>query len=946
MYKLSFVASATLLALGAGSAHAQTSEKEAKVERIEVTGSRILREGAIAPAPVTIISGEELLQTGAMNIGEVLNELPALASTYSLANSGRFIGTAGLNLLDLRNMGTSRTLVLVDGKRHVSSSAGSASVDVNTIPSAWIESVEVITGGASAVYGADAVTGVVNFKLKKNIEGLDVSLTRGWAGDNPYENEKLTLSYGTNFNDGKGNIAFSAELNGQDAFNSLDRESTRTSWAHVNNPNNDDPKNDHDGVPDKIWVANAGWYDDNPAGNFSLPGDGKFGENWYIFNQDGSVRQQNLGTQYEYGRCSDCELLDLNVYSDLQPEFKRYNLNLKANYDMTESLNIYGEAKYVNSQGDNRAQPAFFEYGRAFKIKRDNAYVDDSLAALMDSKGVDEISVHRFMTDVGRRFEENTRETTRFVAGLTGEIFNEWELDTYAIYGKTELEQINHFNIIKDRVRQSVDAVKLEDGSIVCRDEAARTAGCIPTSIFGVGAVNPQAAEWFSATTTSNSKIQQTVVGGTLSNSALFDLPAGPVGVSVGMEYRKEQSDSVPDAFAASGATTFNALQETHGKFNVKEAYAEFSVPLLADLPLIQDLSFDSAVRYAKYSTIGNATSWKLGLNWSINDELRARGTLSKALRAPSISELYGPQDQTFFNVTDPCNETEIQNATRRENCRALGVPEGFDSQADNASIEGKNGGNPELKPEDSRSYTYGLVYQPEFVPGLSLTLDYWSIDIKDAIDNVSASDILKKCVDSTTGIDNQFCSLVTRDSASSEITNILSITQNVARQTASGVDFELGYDFDALSGSFVTKLIGTYLESRKEYSFQTNPDEFEEQDGTIGESKWQANASIAYTQGAWSASWKTRFLSRADVYNRQDYERNPDPSNVLHWGGYFVTDITAGYKFDNGFAVKVGIDNLFDRDLPVQHTSGTGAGSASYDNIGRFYYTTLSYSF
>tara|TARA_R110000850_G_scaffold37341_4_gene98326 strand:+ start:273 stop:968 length:696 start_codon:yes stop_codon:yes gene_type:complete len=193
-----------------------------KVERIEVTGSRILREGAISPSPVTVISGDDLVNTGAMNIGEVLNKLPALATTYSLANSGRFIGTAGISLLDLRGMGSERTLVLVDGKRHVASAPGTSSVDTNTIPSAWIEKVEIITGGASAVYGADAVTGVVNFILKKDITGFNVSATKGFADNSSYQNEKYTLSYGQDFAEGRGNAAFSVEYNSQNSLNSLD----------------------------------------------------------------------------------------------------------------------------------------------------------------------------------------------------------------------------------------------------------------------------------------------------------------------------------------------------------------------------------------------------------------------------------------------------------------------------------------------------------------------------------------------------------------------------------------------------------------------------------------------------------------------------------------------------------------------------------------------------
>ena len=219
------------------------AENETNFERIEVTGSRIIREGAMAPTPVTVITGDELLSTGVTNIGEALNQLPVLGSTFSLANSGRFIGISGLNLLDLRSMGTDRTLVLVNGKRHVASSAGTASVDINTIPSVWVDKVEVITGGASAIYGADAVTGVVNFILKKDIEGLDVSATKGWADDNPHAKDRLSLSYGTHFDQERGNAAFAVEYSAQNQLEAFDRDQTLTSFTSFKNTHR--PGRDH-----------------------------------------------------------------------------------------------------------------------------------------------------------------------------------------------------------------------------------------------------------------------------------------------------------------------------------------------------------------------------------------------------------------------------------------------------------------------------------------------------------------------------------------------------------------------------------------------------------------------------------------------------------------------------------------------------------------------------
>ena len=356
---------------------------------------------------------------------------------------------------------------------------------------------------------------------------------------------------------------------------------------------------------------------------------------------------------------------------------------------------------------------------------------------------------------------------------------------------------------------------------------------------------------------------------------------------------------------------------------------------------------FDTAVRHADYSTIGDATSWKLGLDWTVNDELRVRVTQSAALRAPNISEVFGAPSQTFYNVDDPCraeNLGDLSNgATRTANCAALGVASDFNSDYDSASLDGLSSGNRDVKGEESTSTTVGIVYQPEFLENALLTIDYWEIELEDAIDTIDAQDILDRCVDSATGINNQYCNLITRN-ASGEITLIQNSVLNVAGQKASGIDFELGYDFDALEGSFKTRLIGTYLIERKDYPFQDDPSNYIEYAGTTGEAKWQTNLSVSYVMDNFFSTVETRFLSEVDLYTNVELESNSNPSNQMSYGKYFITDMTVGYNFDSGLGVKVGVDNVFNRKLPYG-SRGTSAGSASYDNIGRFGYINLSYS-
>ena len=912
------------------------------IDRIEVTGSRILREGAIAPAPVTVISGDDLVNTGAVNIGEALNKLPALGNTFSLSNSGRFIGTAGLNILDLRNMGTDRTLVLVNGKRHVSSSAGSQSVDTNTIPSVWVERVEIITGGASAVYGADAVTGVVNFILKKNIEGFSASVTRGESDLSDYNNEKATFSYGTNFDNDRGNVAFAVEYSAQDTLNALDHPWTDGSYRSMRNTAQTEENKDDPNFPDFIYTPNAGYYAINNAGVFAL-------SNGYVnsFNPDGTYRELNIGDQVDGLSCANCDSFNLAQFNEIQPEFERYNVNFKVNYDVAEDMNAYFEAKYVNSEGQSIGQPAFFFFNPNNSIKIDNPYLDSSVKNLMEQEGVSSIMVNRMMTDLGRRIENNTRETTRFVTGLKGTVFTDWELDASVVYGQTDLERVNGANMIMANYYNALDAIDDGSGNIVCRSEEARADGCVPVNIMGFGAPSQEAIDYINTVSTGTSKITQTVVTASLANSAIYELPAGYVGFAAGVEYRKEESETEEPDNAV--GTFFNALGEDKGEFDVNEIYFEASIPLLADLPLVQDLVLDTAVRYADYSTIGDATSWKVGLDWTVNDQLRVRATQSEALRAPNIGEIFGAPSQTFYSVDDPCladNLNDLQNSeVRRANCAALGVPADFESDYDAQTLEGLVSGNRDVKGEESTSTTIGLVYQPSFLENSVVTIDYWKIELEDAISTIASQEILDRCVDAEGGINNQYCNLITRDSASSEITLIQNSVLNVSGQEASGVDFELGYDFDALEGNFSTRLIGTYLIERKDYPFQDQPEDYIEYAGTTGEAKWQANLSISYKRDGFFTTLDTRYIDEVSLYTDQDLEDNPNPNSLTKFGTYVISDATVGYNFENGFGVKLGVDNIFNRKLPFG-TIGTGSGSASYDNIGRFGYLRLSYDF
>lgn len=931
-----------------------------EVEKIQVTGSRIARIGATAPSPVTVISGEDLVQTGAMNIGEVLSRLPALATTFTLANSGRFIGTAGISTLNLRNMGTDRTLVLVNGKRHVASAPGSSSVDTNTIPSAWIDRVEIITGGASAVYGADAVTGVVNFILKKNVEGLDVTATRGYAENSDYANEKYTFSYGTAFGGGKGNIAVSAEYNAQDSLNALDNPWTATSAVSFRYEALYGPRTeaqiDDPAYPDNIILPNAGYYAISNQGTVWNPFTGGI---LGTFNPDGSYRDTYIGDVVDPARlyCQNCDYINLNRYVEVQPEFSRVNYNLKGNYEFSQDVNMYWNAKYVKSEGQNIGQPffRFFSTGAAsdgypYLFKRDNPFLPEALAQQMDDLGVPFLGLNRMYDDAGRRIEENTRETTRAVLGFDGMLDQDWSYDVSLVWGRSEIERINGANVILQNMEWALDAVEDETGNIVCRSEEARADGCVPYNPFGRGMASEAAQNYVTTTSIGNSEIEQTVFNATFTNSFLYELPAGHIGFAGGVEYRDESSVTVEDPFAKTGATFFNALGETDGQYDVSEIFGEVTVPLLRDTFLVQQLNLDAAVRYADYSTIGGTTAWKLGLDWTITDELRSRFTYSEAIRAPNIDELFSGQSQSFADVSDPCKVSNLAQLSsegrqrREENCEALGVPADFDSNYDSATLETLVGGNPDLTEETSESITAGLVYSPEWLEGFSATFDYWEIDIEDTISGIGFQTILNRCVDAES-IDNQFCDLIVRDPDTAEITLIRGFALNIARSLNSGLDFEMAYDFDAFGGEFNANLIGTYVFEAKDYPFADEPENYTDYAGVLGDQELQMQFNLNYAINDWTFGTRTRYVDRVNLYSPTSLETNPNPSNQMQYGTYVITDVTANYQFDNGLGLTLGVDNFFNRELPG-YTTGTGSGSAIYDNIGRFAYLRASFKF
>ena len=934
-----------------------------RLDTVTVTGSRITNPNIVSPTPISVLTANDIKATGAVNIGDLMTTLPQLATTFTMGNSGGSrIGVAGLAEQDLRNLGPNRTLVLVNGRRFVGASAGSTAVDVNLIPADWIERVEIITGGASAVYGADAVTGVINFILKKDYKGANLHMQYGTSEHGGFDKKMISLTGGMNFAQNRGNVAVSVEHSDQDALEFKNRFGYQA-YSAINTPG---------GAYDSVLTPNAGGYTTTNGGTFSL-GSASDTSRRYVFNRDGSVRPQRFDGIHDEARCSDCDRLDSNQVSQLQPRYGRTTLSSVASFDLTPEHRLYFEGTYSHVDTKNLGQPAFGSGSTAYVITRDNAYLSPSLAALMDANKLKSINVSRFDVDAGRRGQDIGRNITRAVFGANGVITGDWEYDASLDYGVTDETRYNLNNRIKDRFAASIDAVRDASGHIVCRsalnpaainpnakdangkpralNPIALDGGCIPTSIFGDGAINPAAAQWFNTTTTTTSRLTQFVGGGTVTNNNLFQMPgaAGSASLVGGVEFRRETSRQDTDPLDVAGLTFLNAIPRSGGAYDVKEGFIEFAAPLLTDKFLAKNLTFDAAARFSDYNTIGHTKTWRWGLDWAIDDNVRLRGTMSSAVRAPNISELFNGDSQNYFTPTDPCTQTQIKNganpSVRAANCAALGIPAGWKSIR-TSSVTGLSSGNANLQPEQGRTWTAGIVLTPQFLDGFGLSLDYWNIRLTNAISAVSAQDTVNRCVDSTSGISNLYCANNQRDPVTHELIFIRTQSQNLSALSTSGVDVGAYYSHRLGSGRMNWAVDATKVIAYTEHPFQENPANAVQDNGTLGFPKWKASLRATYAINNWLFNWNARYFSPMLRVSNESYQSNPTQTTPIRAASGFFNDVKAGYTFNKtGLQAYVGISNVFDRDPPV-NLFGTTFGSALYDALGRSYYVGLNYTF
>jgi outer membrane receptor protein involved in Fe transport len=979
---------------------AETRDMLADVE-IVVTGSRIRRPTTQSIAPIISIDADQLNLTGKSSVGETLDEFPMLRHTLTQSNSTQIDTGAGLNMLDLRGLGINRTLVLENGRRHVPGASFSSAVDVNSIPKDLIERVDVVTGGSSAVYGSDAIAGVVNFILKRDFKGLQLRSQYGLSEHGDAGQTLVSALAGTNLAGGRGNLTASFEFAHSDDWYASDRSRYfhMASYALVDA----DPPglpNGSDGVPDSILipdrrsfgVSNGGTFVDfHPDASDNYPG--------YLFQPDGSLVLQTgdrvgIAPFATYSGGNGSNLLAGKLRS-VYPDLKRYNFNLLAHFTVSSAFEPFVEAKYVHVNALGSSFGSFFTVGdwsSRDMYRTDNPFLTDgtrefikSAMGLPDDKE-SSFFFRRLFAELGPIAQHNRRNTYRIVAGVRGKLDTDWAYEISANLAKVTSRTRFSGNVNVQRYLLAIDAVRdPSTGHIVCRsqiDSAAAlpyeraadpsyaeaqlgrdVAECVPLNAFGEGNISSAARDYILTDTGSRSKITQTVLNGFVTGDSgkWLELPGGPIGIAAGAEYRRETFRDVQDQLLASGLTHATPLPPFDPPaFSVKELFGELRLPLLEGRWAFKQLTLSAAGRLADYrGQVGTVFAWNAGGDWIPANGVRFRINRSRAIRAPNLVELYQPIGQNFSNavIRDPCSSERIGagSATREANCRADGVPEGFEI-AYPTSFPFLAGGNPNLREERSDSITVGAVLQPRFLPGASLSADFYDIRVANVITSPTVQSILDACYDAAS-IANQFCALFSRNQGPSRgpdgerigqiFRNSLRVVPlNYAALKVRGVDFEASYDRRIPHvGLLESHLLYTLALQNDSFLTPEDPDRKDQNLLELGNPRHSVKWDVALKRGPVTLSYQLRYFSKMSVgaiENVRSVQGRPPQNEDAFAPAYFPAadyhNLAVQYDVRPGFNIHAGIDNIADK-LPPPSIMGVSDEGGIYDNVGRFFY-------
>ncbi|KTE02418.1 TonB-dependent receptor [Sphingopyxis sp. H038] len=954
----------TILLPGVASAQdvaADETAAEAPTDII-VTGSRLQRTDLTAPSPITVVGQEDVQLSGNLTLEKTMNEFPQLASgNTSTVNNG---GGAGVLTANLRGLGETRTLTLVNGRRFIPANSN-GSVDLTSIPDALIKRVEVITGGASAVYGSDAIAGAVNFILDDSFEGLQMSAQAGISDRGDAASKKIDITFGADLGGGRGNVAISGAWAKQDPITQADRPFGRVPLAEINGQLVYSGSGNIPGTRVPLSQAQR-----NALVGVNLTPSGPC-------TSITGIRFGAGGTPLPY--CQPEDTYNYAPFNLLQRPLERINFSALAHYDVTDHITAYAEAFFVNARNNSKLAPDSFTPvtpgAASSTLLVPNYATSASLSpavrdffinnrALFDADGDGTAAVvggGRRADELGTRDSFFERQSYAITTGLRGDFDvgkHSWRWDAFYQYLRNRTDTRAEGVINQTRLSLGLDSIVNGSGQVVCRSGVP---GCVPVSIFGLGSISPQAGVYLTPPRTSHDIFERQVAGASLSGT-LFDLPAGPVAVAVGVEYRKDSYQSTPSAMDLNkeyGAASNNALA---GSFDVKEIFGEIRIPILSDTPFFDTLAIEGAARYSDYSTVGGVFTWKAGGEWAPVSWVRIRGAYNSAIRAPNINELFSAVGQGFTGGTDPCARpnltgTDPRSQQLRDFCVAQGVPAGDIATFTQATLglTQETGGNPNLTEEKSKTYTIGAVISPPFIPRLNITVDYFNVEVKGAITTINAQQTLNDCY---TGLNanSPTCRSVFRLS-SGQIDYVRTNQNNIGALKVRGLDVQGDYTIPlpaALGDDAQLRLTGvaSWLFERSTQVLST----VAPQDcagfygagcstGTGGfiVPDFKLNLGAAYTSGPLSIRGQARMIGGLKVFP------TVTTTNIKTAPATWYFDLTSTFEINDNFTFFAGVDNLLDKMPPILGTTFVGDANVDvslYDTLGRRYFAGVRMKF
>lgn len=955
-----------------------TAEETTESTAIIVTGSRIQRTDLNSTSPVTVVSPEEFRLTGAVNVEQVLNTLPQVLPGVTGFSNNPGNGAVTLNL---RNLGATRTLVLVNGRRWMFYDTNQI-VDLNTIPQFLLGGVEVVTGGASAVYGSDAVAGVVNFKLR-DVEGLEFGGSYSLTDRGDAARYQFNAAIGASFDDGRGAVTMFANYTRrkpvfQDAREFSERAAGdgcivpgSTGRGDIGTPF---PSGIAVGtciarggeigfVPQGSPTTTTGTFNAGPTGNQST----------YIFNPSGGGSRLFQDPADLYNFAPD---------NYLQLPQERYLIGAYGHYEFTDGIEAYSELSFVRNDVATELAPT--PAGVSAPLFVNSPFFNDQTRALLNQNPADATrganyrttSVNFRFQDIGSRNSDFNREAFRVLGGIRGGITDNINFDAFYSYSRTTNTNIQKGNISRSRFINAL-TVEFVPGSTTqlrCADAAARSAGCVPINIFGTGLASQAALNYLAiqATniTTSDMKNAVASVSGTLFN---LGLGADDVGFALGAEYRDVSSEFIPDTFLASGDVLgFNAGLPTKGGYNVKEVFGEVRIPILEDT-VVHALEVNGAFRYSDYSLgrVGGNWTYNFGGEFAPIRDIRFRGQYSRAVRAPNVQDLFGGASTGFPQAIDPCSDRGTaaeRTAALRQFCIDSGVPSTavFTRGVQPAAqIQGDFGGNPNVGEETSDTYTFGVVVQPSFIPRLNITADYFDITVNETI-GVRAGGMataLSLCFNTIQRLSDPVCQVFAgkRNPGTGAIGltagggNPVFLQDNVGKLQTSGIDFQVDYTLPLFKGELGLFFLATWLDEYRSTPIATLPTRVNIGEGTYGQPEYRHNLRVTYTQGPalFSVRWRhegpTQDFRIDNVFAGLD-RIGTNPANLPQptIGAWNYFDLSLGFDVDERLTINAGVNNLFDKQPPVLGAQAEQANTlpSFFDVLGRDFFIGANFRF